>query len=192
MKPYTARTSSPAMSTTQTEPCATTALGTRSTIDNTIQNHQISKISPVPAQSTLTFVGDTNNAPRISHSSQSRQPDCQNLKNATHVCTDTPPSRAMTSFKMGTSFDNEFEHWTLDIVPDPIEPNGIVLSHKTPSRTTGFTQKHLKLQESAVSDQKHPKVPVLDHFGWADHTNTHPISATATTKHPRDLSGVVV
>ena len=96
----------------------------------------------------------------------------------------------MTSSEMGTSSDNEFEHWPLDVVPDPIEPNGIALSHETPSRITSFTQKHPKLQESAVSNQKHPKVPASDHFSWADDANTLPISATATTKHPRDLSGL--
>jgi hypothetical protein len=61
---------------------------------------------------------------------------------------------------------------------EPSTGAAAVLASKIPSKTAEFSQKPPEMTD----------LHVLEHFDWADDANTLPISTTAPTKHPRDLS----
>jgi hypothetical protein len=68
-------------------------------------------------------------------------------------------------------------------------PTTIVTALETHSVTVGLTQKRPKMRILTNFNQNHLKSLVLDHFNWADDTESLSIPPIAPTKHPCDLPG---
>jgi hypothetical protein len=84
---------------------------------------------------------------------QSEHPDRPNFENATHFSTDTPPSPALTSFEIGSKIGNESEILLLDVIPDHVATDGVVLGHDTSLKTGGLTQKQPEPPKTIISEE---------------------------------------
>ncbi|KAF8809744.1 hypothetical protein BYT27DRAFT_7283429 [Phlegmacium glaucopus] len=131
-------------------------------------------------------------------STQTESPTYQNLEIVPPTFVDVSPSPAVTENRKSAQFSAKRERSPLVTisgsstpalaVSEPIAPHAIVSAPEAAE----IVQKYPETRKSHVSTQKHPELPILTRFSWADDAASLPTLYLAPTKHPRDLSGLPI